>query len=65
MFFTGVVIMVRISKQQERRSVSPRRPNLAGKKTGSLKDKLPLGFKEHENAVSAGASPTAFIPKIK
>lgn len=55
--------MVRISKQQERRSVSPRRPTIAGKKTGSLKDKLPLGFKEHANAAATSAQ--TYIPKIK
>jgi hypothetical protein len=53
--------MVRISKQQERRNVSPRRPTLSQEKTGSLKDKLPLGFKEHKNA----AVGQFFIPKIK
>jgi hypothetical protein len=55
--------MVRISKQQERRSVSPRRPTLSQAKTGPVKDKLPLGFKEHNNAVDASAQ--VFISKIK
>lgn len=54
--------MVRISKQQERRSVSPRRPTIAGKKTGSRKDNLPKGYKEHINAAGEGA--VVFIPKI-
>lgn len=54
--------MVRISKQQERRSVSPRRPNVAGKKTGARKDNLPKGYKEHVNA--AGDDASVFIPKI-
>ena len=53
--------MVRISKQSERRSVSPRRPTISGEKTGSRKDNLPKGFKEHKNAIS---SEHGFIPKI-
>jgi hypothetical protein len=56
-------IMVRISKQQERRSVSPRRPTLSKAKTGPLKDKLSLGYKDHKNAVDTQAQ--VFIPKIK
>lgn len=55
--------MVRISKQEERRSVSPRRPTLSQDKTGPKKDKLPLGFKEHKNAVDAKSQ--VFIPIIK
>ncbi len=55
--------MVRISKQQERRSVSPRRPTLSKAKTGPLKDKLSLGYKDHKNAVDTQAQ--VFIPKIK
>lgn len=54
--------MVRISKQQERRSVSPRRPRVSGKKTGPQKDNLPKGYKEHINA--AGEGVRAFIPKV-
>ncbi len=46
-------IILKIFKQQERRSVSPRRPNLSQTKTGPVKDKLSLGFKEHKNAVEA------------
>ena len=55
--------MTRISKQEERRHVSFRKhkKNLS-KKTGSLKDKLTLGYKEHTNTISKGNS---FIPKIK
>ncbi len=55
--------MVRISKQQERRSVSPRRPTVSGKKTGPKKDNLPNGYKEHTNAAEGMAQ--VFIPKIK
>ncbi|MDR3624893.1 MAG: hypothetical protein P4L16_07135 [Chlamydiales bacterium] len=57
--------MVRISKQQERRSKSPRRPNLSSTKTGSLKDNLPLGYKAHANASSVEGPLAVFIPKIK
>lgn len=57
--------MVRISKQGERRNESPRRPRAPSKKTGSQRDKLPKGFKEHANAVAGEAAAKAFIPKIK
>jgi len=57
--------MVRMSKQGERRSVSPRRCRPPSKKTGSLKDNLPLGYKPHSNAVEGDLSLIAFIPKIK
>lgn len=57
--------MTRMSKQNERRSVSPRRPRKPSPKTGPLKDNLPLGFKEHANAIPADAAQLAFIPKIK
>lgn len=57
--------MVRISKQEERRQRSPRRPRPPSPKTGPLKDKLPLGFKDHANAFDGTALHTVFIPKIK
>lgn len=57
--------MVRISKQEERRSKSPRRPSIAGSKTGPLKDNLPKGYKEHANASSVEGPLAVFIPKIK
>ena len=56
--------MVRLSKQQRKRSMSPRRPRLEGEKSGPQKDHLPLGFKEHQNSVETQAV-RAFIPKIK
>jgi hypothetical protein len=56
--------MVRISKQQERRSVSPRKRKAPSKKTGPLKDNLPLGYKEHTNAIQGNLSLQFFIPKI-
>lgn len=57
--------MVRMSKQSERRAVSPRRPRSPSKKTGSQKMNLPLGFKEHQNALEGENAQIGFIPKIK
>ncbi len=57
--------MVRISKQQERRSRSPRRTRAPSPKTGPKKDNLPAGFKVHPNAVEGDIAATVFIPKIK
>jgi hypothetical protein len=57
--------MVRISKQNERRAQSPHRPRRSKAKTGPLKDNLPLGFKNHENALEGQNGAMAFIPKIK
>ena len=53
--------MTRVGKKEERRNQSPRRPRLAGTKTGPKKDNLPKGFKEHPNAVEG----QMFIPKVK
>lgn len=57
--------MVRISKQSERRSRSPHKHRPSSKKTGSLKDNLPNGFKEHTNSLEGEIAAMAFIPKIK
>lgn len=57
--------MVRISKQSERRNKSPRKHRAPSAKTGSLKDSLPKGFKEHSNALEGGLEKVAFIPKIR
>lgn len=57
--------MVRISKQKEKRSRSPRKPRLPGVKTGPRSDKLALGYKEHTNALEGELAGTTFIPKIK
>lgn len=54
--------MTRMSKKEERRSQSPRRRRIRGKKTGPQKDKLALGYKAHENAYQGKAN--IFIPKI-
>jgi hypothetical protein len=56
--------MTRTSKQEERRNRSPRRPRKPAAKTGPLKDNLPKGFKEHENALTGAQAKDAFIPKI-
>ena len=57
--------MVRISKQQERRSVSPRKKRAPSPKTGALLDNLPKGYKPHANALEGELGMTAFIPMIK
>ena len=57
--------MVRISKQEERRSVSRRRTRAPAKKTGPKKDALPQGFKPHANAIEGNLAQASFIPKIK
>jgi len=58
--------MTRISKQARKRAVSPRKrqANLA-QKTGSRKDNLPEGFKNHSNAIDGELAGSMFIPKIK
>lgn len=62
----GVKSMVRISKQNERRSQSPRkRHTLLVEKSGPKADNLPKGFKEHSNALGGEYAALAFIPKIK
>lgn len=57
--------MTRISKQQERRAMSPRRPRPPALKTGPLKDNLPKGYKPQLNAISGDKAAKAFISKIK
>jgi hypothetical protein len=57
--------MVRISKQEERRGVSPRKRRYPSPKTGALKDKLPLGYKEHPNGFVSEKNTNIFIGKIK
>ena len=57
--------MVRIAKQKERRQRSPRKHRAPSPKTGALSDNLPLGYKEHANAVQGELAGLAFIPKIK
>jgi len=57
--------MVRISKQEERRSRNPKRSRAPSIKTGTLKDNLPQGYKSHPNAITGTLSQVSFIPKIK
>lgn len=58
--------MTRTSKQQERRSISPRKRKSPQPKTGSLKDKLPLGYKPHANALEGHPLQThVYIGKVK
>lgn len=57
--------MTRTSKKEERRNRSPRKPKIAGVKTGKKKDNLPRGFKEHVNAIENPESEISFIPKIR
>jgi hypothetical protein len=56
--------MTRMSKQGKIRHLSPRRPRVAGPKTGPKKDALEHGFKPHANAVLVDSTPNRFIPKI-
>ena len=56
--------MTRMSKQEKRRAMSPRKRRAPSPKTGPLKDNLPKGYKEHENALEA-ITAGAFIPKIR
>ena len=55
--------MTRMSKQSERRMKCPHKRKYASKKTGSKKDNLQSGFKEHANAAPKEAG-QVFIPKI-
>lgn len=57
--------MVRISKQMERRNTSPRKHRAPSKKTGTVKQNLSKGFKEHANSLEGGSEKLAFIPKIR
>lgn len=57
--------MIRISKQEEKRSKSPRRSRFPSPKTGPLQDKLPLGYKEHANGFKNEKNTSIFIGKVK
>lgn len=57
--------MVRISKQSEKRGMSPRKTrSFIGRKTGPKSDVLSKGYREHPNALSGEFAGKAFIPKI-
>lgn len=55
--------MTRMSKQGERRNVSPKKRKKPSPKTGPRKDNLPQGYKVHANALEGTL--TSFIPKIQ
>ena len=57
--------MVRISKQEERRSRSPKKHKAPAKKTGPKKDNLTVGYKPHANSLEGLPAEAFFIPKIK
>jgi len=61
--FFGVIPMVRISKQQERRNRCPKRCRPPALKTGSKAEAV--SYKPHANAVEGNLAGLAFIPKIK
>ena len=54
--------MTRMSKQGERRHISPKRPRFPSPKTGPRKDDLAKGYKEHVNASGVKG---VFIGKVK
>jgi hypothetical protein len=55
--------MTRIAKQAERRARCPHKRRYASPKTGTKKDNLPSGFREHANVAPQSAM-NVFIPKI-
>ena len=55
--------MTRIAKQAERRAKCPHKRRYASLKTGTKKDNLSVGFKEHANVAPQSAK-NVFIPKI-
>lgn len=57
--------MTRMSKQSERRMVSPRRPRQPGVKTGPKRDNLAKGYKEHENAIAGDMAASIFVAKVR
>ena len=57
--------MTRMSKQGERRAISPRRPRPPSPKTGPKRDRLEFGYKQHENAMTADDAAARFIPKVR
>ena len=57
--------MTRMSKQGERRARCPKKNKAPAKKTGPLKDNLPLGYKEHVNAAQDDLGKSMFVAKLK
>jgi hypothetical protein len=62
MLHFGVTLMTRISKQAERRALSPRKPRLPLAKTGPKKDNLKFGYRLHQNALPQEIAQQRFIP---
>ncbi len=57
--------MTRVSKQEERRNKSPRKPKIGSVKSGPKKDRLKKGYKEHLNAIMDKEAAYSFISKVK
>jgi hypothetical protein len=58
--------MTRLSKQTRDRARSPRKHKKPRLKTGSLKDQLSKGYKEHANALeNTELKDSVYISKIK
>lgn len=57
--------MTRISKEGKRRAVSHHKHKAPSLKTGSKKDALDAGYKEHFNAITNDETQSVFIPRIK
>lgn len=56
--------MVRMSKQEKRRAVSPRKHRPPCPKTGPKKDNLEAGYRKHENVANEEMAQSMFIPKM-
>lgn len=57
--------MTRISKQEKRRKMYPRKRKInLSKKTGPKKDDLEMGFRVHVNALNSNPKENVFIAKI-
>ena len=57
--------MTRMSKQNERRAVSRRKHRAPSPKSGTKKDNLPKGFREHPNAVDGDLASSVFVGKVR
>jgi len=56
--------MVRVSKK-DRLKRCPRKPHYGSVETGPVKDVLPVGYREHENAFNGEGEVVLFIGKVK
>ncbi len=57
--------MTRLGKQEERRHKYPHKRKNPSVKTGSLKDKLPIGFKQLDNSLEGDVAKQVFIAKTR